>query len=350
MGETYYEVLGVSADASEAEITEAYRERVLETHPDRNDDPDAAEQFKRVSDAEAVLTDEGERARYDRLGHDGYLRWGDRFATLDADATGSTNGGTTSSATPGPTGASQRTNGSAGATDDSSAGTSWQRSAAGPWWRGRGRDGSRADGRSHHDRQRRRRERRTSAAGDHWATASHRSSTTSQHSATGGSANRREEPSAAAGAGTADANAASGRSAAHGATERQRRTASGFTVHGWTEDVEFVDDGPLLDRRTIVGVGCIALLYPLLVYSSVTPQFHLLVNITVAGCTLVLVGYLLTLPRLAMATFGVWSLLVPVGLFWLTSIPPLSIDGLLVLAAFWIPFGYAVAVWWALRL
>ena len=349
MGETYYEVLGVSTDATDAEITEAYRERVLETHPDRNDDPDAAAQFKRVGDAEAVLTDEVERARYDRLGHDGYLRWGDRFATLDADTTGSTDGRDAQSTTRGPFTGHNGTGRSTGTSGAGDGATSWKRSSSDPWWTGRGRDGSRDEGRSHHDRQRRRRERRTSAAGYHSATASHGSSASGHYRSTGESANRREEGSAAAGFASADANAGSGRSDAPWATEHQPGTASGFTVHGWTDDVELAVDEPSLDRRTVVGVGCIALLYPLLVYFSVTPQFHLLVNLTVAGCTLVLVGYLLTLPRLSIVTFGVWSLLVPVALGWLTSIPLLSFDGLLVMAAFWIPFGYAVGVWWALR-
>jgi len=75
MGETYYDVLGVEPDATEAEIQEAYRECVLESHPDHNDAPDATEQFKRISTARDVLTDGTERARYDRLGHKAYCRF-----------------------------------------------------------------------------------------------------------------------------------------------------------------------------------------------------------------------------------------------------------------------------------
>jgi hypothetical protein len=69
----YYAILGIPHDASRSEIEAAYRDRVKETHPDLNDDPDASERFQRVKRAEEVLTDPDERARYDRLGHADYV-------------------------------------------------------------------------------------------------------------------------------------------------------------------------------------------------------------------------------------------------------------------------------------
>jgi molecular chaperone DnaJ len=71
--DNYYAVLGVHPDASAADIEASYRERVKQTHPDRNDDPDASEQFQRVKRAREVLTDPDERDRYDRLGHEQYV-------------------------------------------------------------------------------------------------------------------------------------------------------------------------------------------------------------------------------------------------------------------------------------
>lgn len=69
----YYEILGISKDASEAEIKKAYRQKAKELHPDRNpkDRERAAEDFKRVAQAYEVLSDSQKRAQYDRYGHAG---------------------------------------------------------------------------------------------------------------------------------------------------------------------------------------------------------------------------------------------------------------------------------------
>jgi molecular chaperone DnaJ len=73
VGGDYYERLGVSRDASRETIASAYREKLKETHPDVSDDSDAQERTKRLIEAKEVLTDESERARYDRLGHEQYV-------------------------------------------------------------------------------------------------------------------------------------------------------------------------------------------------------------------------------------------------------------------------------------
>lgn len=66
----YYEVLGVSRDASTQEIKKAYRRIAMKNHPDRNpDDPDAHEIFKEASEAAEVLTSEEKRRQYDQYGH-----------------------------------------------------------------------------------------------------------------------------------------------------------------------------------------------------------------------------------------------------------------------------------------
>ncbi len=68
----YYEVLGVSRDASPEEIKKAYRRRAHKYHPDRNtSDPDAEIRFKEAAEAYEVLSEPTKRQRYDQFGHAG---------------------------------------------------------------------------------------------------------------------------------------------------------------------------------------------------------------------------------------------------------------------------------------
>src|SRR5919112_4608646 len=66
----YYEILGVTRSASEAEMKASYRKLAMKWHPDRNPgDKDCEVKFKEINEAYDVLKDDQKRAAYDRFGH-----------------------------------------------------------------------------------------------------------------------------------------------------------------------------------------------------------------------------------------------------------------------------------------
>ena len=74
----YYEILGVKADASDAEIKSAYRKLARKYHPDVSKEAEAEEKFKAVNEAHEALKDADKRREYDQLKARGY-RSGDDF-------------------------------------------------------------------------------------------------------------------------------------------------------------------------------------------------------------------------------------------------------------------------------
>ena len=72
MPKDYYEVLGVSKNATEKEIKNAYRKLAMKHHPDRNPENKLAEnRFKEAAEAYSTLSDQTKRATYDQFGHAG---------------------------------------------------------------------------------------------------------------------------------------------------------------------------------------------------------------------------------------------------------------------------------------
>jgi len=67
----YYEILGVTRNASIDDLKGAFRQLARQYHPDVNKSPDAEERFKEINEAYAVLSDDDRRSVYDRFGHAG---------------------------------------------------------------------------------------------------------------------------------------------------------------------------------------------------------------------------------------------------------------------------------------
>lgn len=68
----FYEILGVSKSATDADLKKAYRKLAIQYHPDKNpDNKEAEEKFKEAAEAYEVLSNADKRARYDRFGHQG---------------------------------------------------------------------------------------------------------------------------------------------------------------------------------------------------------------------------------------------------------------------------------------
>ncbi len=295
MAETYYDVLGVGRDASQDEIEDAYREKVKETHPDVSDAPDASERFREVTRAEEVLGNADERARYDRLGHDAYVRHihgGNAAGTEQSpwtaereDAADATN--------------SADSTDSNGSTDPSDAAEQWATDEA----TGFGSDDGTATDRRE-DR---------STAGERGATAAGGQSRSSRRQQFYRERTGREE-------------------------------SSSYAVRDWGQAAAREDRVrvPLTPDRVMFLAGML-FLYPVMVASTFLPAFPLLARLVVGGCTLLVTGYLLTVPPLGTVLFGVWSVLAPLGVVALSA-DPFSLAAVAAVGGAWSLFAFAVGL------
>jgi curved DNA-binding protein CbpA len=336
MNWTFYDVLGLPPDATQSEVRAAYRRKVKEHHPDVSDHPDAEARFRAVVRAEEVLGDADERARYDDLGHEAYLRVvGD-----------------------------PRTDEGAG--DWEPAADDW-REDVDPWnedvdhegddgddrVKDRSSDdpsGSRSDGEHARRAGGDRRDEETwwedvwepGTGENQWRqTADPERRSYSVGGDDGGTADERSEPSAGVRQAVED--------------RRKRRQASGREgTHAsgvWDSSV----DGPvepksrspvaskIRSRDAVVLSAALVLAYPAFVYFAVTPAFGLAANLTVGLVTVGLAVFLLTEPAAATVVFGFWSLAAPLLMLFMGS-SLLSGSSLAALGAFWVPLALTLLI------
>lgn len=328
MAQTFYEVLGVDADASQERVEDAYRQRVKETHPDLNDHEGAAEEFKRVRRAEEVLGDPDERARYDRLGHGAYVRHVGGGATTEepsdpASAADAAQDGDFWTNADWSVGEDRRADadgsysinfggdgwevddagGDGGASDGGNAGTSDDGGQGGQ--RTAESDGGTATGG---------RRRRATSADTAWRRKKRRERRQSKAERNGG--NVGDEPT------------------------------DGYSVHSWDVDPTPEPTRWLMPttKENLWLAGLLVVLYPVFVVSSVTPAFSLAANVVVGLCTLLTMGYLLTKPQVAIVVFGVWSVLTPVVVLTWTEWGLFSPLTAFALGVCWIPLGYSIVI------
>jgi curved DNA-binding protein CbpA len=305
VGRDYYERLGVPRDASTAEIERAYRERIKETHPDVSDDDSAHERTKRLIEARDVLTDETERRRYDRLGHEAYLG-------RDGSASDS---------------AAERPPGSDAPTNDSAGGEATRTNRSGRARRDRAGNGGRTGPRGQE----------ATAEGRYGRDGGRASGSTRSRTADGGHA------------GTADWY--------HTSTRDDARTREG-THRAWGPDRAYAvgndqgmfDPSTLLSSQRTVGLlGTTFVIYPVLLFGALFPAFPTAVNLVVAMCLVLVIAFLQSVPQVGMAVFAVWTVLLPLGLFGGLGVAPLSLVGVLATAAVVFPLGLSVLSWFAIR-
>lgn len=312
MTESFYDVLGVPADASDDEIRRAYREKLKETHPDVSDDPDAGIDTKRLVEAKEALLDPTERERYDRLGHEAYVgATGSEF-----DGPGHDVGGTGTSTSVDEDVWTDR--------DDAGGPTN---ARAGPWER-------RARERRARERVETEGSRATNRDGDAGESVSvdevgtGRATSTADRSrgATDGGFGR------AAGVG-----GPGGGSAGTPGGSPPSWSASRIDVDVQPGDVRNRRPWLTIDESAATVVAAVAL-YPVLVAGAVLPSFPLSVNVVVGLCTVAVIAALQSMPGVGMVVFGSWALGGSVGLL-AAGISPLSLIGVVVIGATWFPLG-----------
>ncbi|PSP31208.1 hypothetical protein BRC64_10955 [Halobacteriales archaeon QH_10_67_22] len=341
MTETFYDLLGVPEDASVSEIEDAYRENIKQVHPDVSDDVNAAEHTKRLNEAKRVLTDETKRERYDRLGHDGYTN--ETYGTDDRDTTPGKDSGDRE-------GHTRQSNDATGGTRGRSSGR--RRRGGGSRESSNGRDDRTDSGRSTNDGPS-----GESSGSDAWWTGDGTSGGEStdgsgrSRSSTGPSWQSSRTGTTASTAGTATESPSAQRQAAAGNTDGPNvdwswngwdRTRSWAVREGESGNTGLHPVDLFPADQSVLLLASTFLLYPFFIITVLYPPFPLVARAAVGVCTLLMFAYLLSVPRVAVFVYGVWSVLVPVFISLVPGVSIFSLVGVIGLTATWIPLGLSM--------
>ena len=91
------------------------------------------------------------------------------------------------------------------------------------------------------------------------------------------------------------------------------------------------------------------LCYPFFVGSILFPPFPLVVRLVVLVCTLFMFAYLLSIPEVAILVYGFWSVVGTLGLLLWPGIGLLSLAGVVLVVATWVPLGVSILTFRILR-
>lgn len=312
---SYYDLLGVDADASTDEIEAAYRERLKDVHPDVSDDADASDRTKALIEARDVLTDADERARYDQLGHDQFCRLND--TVVDPRSTADHASTETDDET------------DTGRTDSGSSSRTATRSRPGD---GSSNETSTANG-------------ARSAGGSAWntGTAGAAAGTTAGAGASASTSTGTGASTATSGAGTG---AATNSDRSSWGSWRTWDTDDSYNVRREDERVRGNRLFPI--GPSLIVLGTAFLVYPVLLGATLLPAFPLVVNVVVGLCVLFLVIFLQSMPSVGVVVFGAWTVLLPVLMLAL-GIEVFSLVGLAAMTGTVLPLGLSTLTWVALR-
>jgi curved DNA-binding protein CbpA len=341
MTETFYDRLGVSSDATTEEIETAYREAIKQVHPDVSDEVGAGERTKRLNKAKRVLTDEAERARYDRLGHDSYTsnRSGESGAKSDSTSDGDRSEWTDRPPSESAWKSSKR--------QERRSGRRRERHT-GPRWRDGSGDGHARRGRDSRDREDDGNTAEQSAGGTEQTARRTGRSVDGTTRSRGDSRGPSWQSSGVADGGPSQSAA---RQAADGSTDGPNVD---WSWNAWESTGAWaIRQGSDAGRRlrpsrlfpttqSAVLLGSIFFCYPFFVGSTLYPPFPLVARLAVGVCTILMFAYLLSIPEAAVAVFGLWSVFVPLFLLVVPSLSLFSLAGVIGLFATWVPLGIAV--------